>query len=259
MAREQEVRARYRELDGKASELNVEIQGLEAQLVAIEQYYRNSRAEQKIRPEDIQQPVRDLRATLDELRTGHDKLREEISDATREAATAGSAGQAERSATTRLTELLRQEQDIQQRARYRLPPTEQAQIEQMSGVLSRADAIQKQLDEFDQRVDRQVDVRLETVKRYLATEKDELAKANAKLGTVVTESQSLGGGLAQAMFTRVADRFYDLVVRSDVGIIDVAWGLKDQKTSAVTKLTNQKNLELRALDEDFKKVTEDDK
>ena len=76
---------------------------------------------------------------------------------------------------------------------------------------------------------------------------------------MVTESQSLGGGLAQAMFTRVADRFYDLVVRSDVGIIDVAWGLKDQKTQAVTKLTNLKNLELRALDEDFKKVMEDDK
>ena len=129
----------------------------------------------------------------------------------------------------------------------------------MNGVLSRADAIGKQVDEFNKRVDKQVDVRLETVKGYLASEKEELAKATSKLGEVVTESQSLGGGLAQAMFTRVADRFYDLVVRSDVGIIDVAWALKDQKTQAVTKLTNLKNLELRALDEDFKKVMEDDK
>ena len=129
----------------------------------------------------------------------------------------------------------------------------------MNGVLSRADAVGKQVDEFNKRVDKQVDVRLETVKGYLATEKEELAKATTKLGEVVTESQSLGGGLAQAMFTRVADRFYDLVVRSDVGIIDVAWGMKDQKTQAVTKLTNLKNLELRALDEDFKKVMEDDK
>jgi hypothetical protein len=57
----------------------------------------------------------------------------------------------------------------------------------------------------------------------------------------------------------VAARFYDLVVRSDVGIIDVAWGLKDQKTQAVTKLTTQKNLEAKALDEDFKKLLEEDK
>jgi len=159
----------------------------------------------------------------------------------------------------RLTELLRQEEEVQARAKYRLPAGQQQEIDRMNGVLSRADAIGKQVDEFNKRVDKQVDVRLETVKGYLATEKEELAKATTKLGEVVTESQSLGGGLAQAMFTRVADRFYDLVVRSDVGIIDVAWGMKDQKTQAVTKLTNLKNLELRALDEDFKKVMEDDK
>ena len=76
---------------------------------------------------------------------------------------------------------------------------------------------------------------------------------------IMEQSKSLGGGLAQAMFTKVADKFYDLVVRSDVGIIDVSWGLKDQKTQVVTKLTNQKSLELKALDEDFRKVLEEDK
>ena len=76
---------------------------------------------------------------------------------------------------------------------------------------------------------------------------------------MVGESQSLGGGLAQTMFIKVANRFYDLVVNADVGIIDVAWGLKDQKTQAVTKLTTQKNLEVKALDEDFKKLLEEEK
>jgi tetratricopeptide (TPR) repeat protein len=258
-SREDEVKAGYKELDGRASELNVEIQSLEAQLVAIEQYYRSSRTQQKIRPEDIQQPLKDLRATVDSLRDLHDKIREEISDATREDTAAGGAGQVERTAALRLTDLLRQEQEVQARAKYRLGAGDQQNVDRMNGVLARTDAIGKQVDEYNQRVDKQVDVRLETVKGYLATEKEELDKASTKLGSVVNESQNLGGGLAQAMFTRVADRFYDLVVRSDYGIIDVAWGLKDQKTSTVTKLTNLKNLELRALDEDFKKVMEDDK
>jgi hypothetical protein len=237
----------------------VEIQALEAQLVAIEQYYRSSRAQQRIKPEDIQQPIKDLRATVETLRDTHDKIREQIADATREDTAAGGAGQVEHDAGVRLTDLLRQEEDVQARAKVRLGPGDQQTVDRMNGILSRADAIGKQIDEFNLRVDKQVDVRLITVKSYLATEKEELAKATAKLGEVVNESQSLGGGLAQAMFTRVADRFYDLVVRSDVGIIDVSWGMKDQKTAAVTKLTNLKNLELRALDEDFKKVMEDDK
>ena len=83
--------------------------------------------------------------------------------------------------------------------------------------------------------------------------------ASDKLGGIMDESKSMGGGLAQAMFTKVADKFYDLVVSSDVGIIDVSWGLKDQKTQAVTRLSNQKSQELKALDEDFRKVMEEDK
>jgi tetratricopeptide (TPR) repeat protein len=257
--REQTLRDRYNDLDRQASELNVEIQALEAQLVAIEQYYRSSRAEQKIRPEDIKGPVRDMREAIDELRTSHDKVREEIADASRDASAAGAAGQADRANAQRLGELLKQEAEIERRAEVRLGPNDRAEMERMNGVLSRCDAIERQLGDFDHRVDGQVDVRLAEVKRYLATEKEELADATTKLGTIMDSSKSLGGGLAQAIFTKVADKFYDLVVKSDVGIIDVSWGLKDQKTSAVTKLTNQKNLELKALEEDFRKILEDDK
>jgi hypothetical protein len=256
---ERTMKDRYAEVDRQASELNVEIQSLEAQLVAVEQYYRTSRAEQKIRPEDIEQPVRGMRDSIEELRSMHDKIREEIADASRDATAAGAAGQAERGTTAKLTELLKQESDIANGAKARLSTGDLAQVNRMEGVLSRCDAIEKQLGDFDRKVDGQVDVRLETVRRYLATEKEELHAVNSKLGLVIDESKTLGGGLAQAMFTKVADKFYDLVVRSDVGIIDVSWGLKDQKTGAVIRLTNQKNQELKALDEDFRKVLEDDK
>jgi tetratricopeptide (TPR) repeat protein len=258
-AHEKSMKDRYSELDRQTSELNVEIQALDAQLVAIEQYYRTSRPEQKIRPEDLKGPVRDMRASIEQLRNLHDKLSEEIADARRDASAAGAAGQAERITAKRLEELLQQEAGIENGAKMRLGGNERAEVDRVDGVLSRCDAIDRQLADFDKRVDTQVDARLQTVQQYLATEKEELAKANEKLGSVMEESKSLGGGLAQAMFTRVADKFYDLVVRSDVGIIDVSWGLKDQKTSAVTKLTNQKNLELKALDEDFHKILEDDK
>ncbi len=73
-SRAEDVKSGYRELDGRASELNVEIQSLDAQLVAIEQYYRSSRSEQKIRPEDIQGPLKDLRAQVESLHNMHDKI-----------------------------------------------------------------------------------------------------------------------------------------------------------------------------------------
>jgi tetratricopeptide (TPR) repeat protein len=256
---ESAMKAGYGDLDRQASELNVEIQSLDAQLVAIESYYRSSRSEQKIRPEDIQGPVRDMRAAIDELRTMHDQIREEIADASREATTAGVAGQADRETARKLDELLRQESQVEDAAKMRLSSNDRVQADRLAGLMGRCDSIQGKLNEFDKKVDGQVDVRLANVRTYLDAEKEELAKAGGKLGTIVDDSKGIGGGLAQAMFAKVADKFYDLVVRSDVGIIDVAWGLKDQKTSAVNKLTSQKNLEMKALDDDFRKVLEDDK
>src|SRR5450432_1844647 len=258
-AHERTMKGQFAELDQQVSEMNVEIQALEAQLVAVEQYYRVSRSEQKIRPEDIEGPVRDMRTAIDELRTMHDKLREEIADATHDAATSGSADQAEHETALKLSDVLRQELAIEQKAATRLSGTDRVQVDRINDLLARCDAIDVQLNAFDKRVEGQVGVRIATVTRYLSGAKEQLALAGEKLGSVLDESKSLGGGLAQAMFTRVAEKFYDLVVRSDVGIIDVSWGLKDQKTQAVTKLTSLKNLELKALDEDFRKVLEEDK
>ena len=259
VAHERTMKERFSELDRQASELNVEIQAMEAQLVAIENYYRVSRSEQKIRPEDIRQPVRDVRTTIEELRGIHDKLREAIAEARRDATAGGGIGEFERETTKKLSGALQRELELEKRAMARLTGNDWVQVERMVDLLTRCDAIEKQLNEFDKRVDTQVASRLETVNRYLAAGKEELTRASEKLGSIVEASKSMGGGLAQAMFTKVADKFYDLVVRSDVGIIDVSWGLKDQKTQAVTRLTNQKSLELKALDEDFRKVLEEDK
>ena len=258
-AHERTMKGQFGELDRQVSEMNVEIQALEAQLVAVEQYYRVSRSEQKIRPEDIEGPVRDMRTAIDELRAMHDKLREEIADATHDAASSGSADQAEHETAQKLSEVLSQELAIERQAAARLGGADRAQVDRIYDLLARCDAIDVQLNAFDKRVEGQVGVRIATVTRYLSGAKEQLALAGEKLGSVLDESKALGGGLAQAMFTRVAEKFYDLVVRSDVGIIDVSWGLKDQKTQAVTKLTSLKNLELKALDEDFRKVLEEDK
>jgi tetratricopeptide (TPR) repeat protein len=259
LAHERTMKERFADIDRQASELNVEIQSMEAQLVAIENYYRVSRSEQKIRPEDIREPVRDMRTTIEQLRGLHDKLRETIADARRDATAAGGIGEIERETTKKLSDTLQRELAIEKRAMSRLTGSDRLQVERMMDLLSRADSIEQQLHAFDARVDTQVNARLEKVTRYLEAGKEELAAVSGKLGAIMEQSKSLGGGLAQAMFTKVADKFYDLVVRSDVGIIDVSWGLKDQKTQVVTKLTNQKNLELKALDEDFRKVLEEDK
>ena len=46
-------------------------------------------------------------------------------------------------------------------------------------------------------------------------------------------------------------------VRLDVGVVDVAFTRKQDKTEDIQKLSQQKDRELKALDEEFKEVLKD--
>jgi hypothetical protein len=48
-------------------------------------------------------------------------------------------------------------------------------------------------------------------------------------------------------------------VQSDVGLVDVAWGLKDDRTSTVSKFVNEQKQELKTVEEDFRTLLEEEK
>jgi TolA-binding protein len=257
--REKNAKVALADLDAKCSEFNVQVQSMDAELVAIDQYFVRSKADQKIRPEDLKQPVADLRAEIDALRTQLEKARNDIVEATREFGAAGAAASSERVATVRLADLMKREQEIYGRIRNQLGGSDQREMDRIYGVLARADGVQTQLMAFDARLDAAADRRLGDIRERISVEKTELVAVNSKLGGVLNESQTVGGGLAQTMLGKVTDRFYDLVVQSDVGLVDVSWGLKDQKSGTLTKLINQQKLELKSVEDDFRSLLEEEK
>lgn len=257
-ARAEAVRGEFQALDSRASEVNVIIQSLDAELVAIEQYFVHSKADQKIRAEDIATPVRDLREEITVSRDALDKVRSLIIETGQEATMAGRAGLAEYAAATRLAELLRREQAVLARARSSMSADNGLQFDAYMSVLQRADGIQGTILDFDRRLETIADTRLTAVKEQLLAERTNLAAASGKFGTVMSEGKNVGGGLAEAMVTKATERFYDLTVQSDVGLVDVSWGIKDSKTQAASKLINLQKTELKAVEDDFGPLLKED-
>jgi tetratricopeptide (TPR) repeat protein len=257
--REKRSRAALDQLDSQASELNVMVQGMEAELVAIEQYYIKSRSDQKIKPEELIQPVAGMREAIVELRASNDRIRNSIAEAAREATVGAATGDQDRGAIATLVGSMKKERAVYQSARGRLSGGDQRDFDAIASVLERADSVQARLAELDGKIEAAAQRRLGELKQQLLAEKADLMAANTKLGGILTESQNLGGGLAFAMLSKVTDRFYDLVVQSDVGLVDVAWGLKDARTSTVSKLINQQKLDLKTVDEDFRALLEEEK
>jgi TolA-binding protein len=257
--RERRAHAALDQLDAQASELNVVVQGMDAELVAIEQYFIKSRADQKIKPEELIQPVSGMRDAIVELRAANDRVRNTIAEAAREATVAAATGDSDRGAIASLGASMKKERDIFQATRPKLSGGDLRQFDMIAALLERADSVQARLAELDARIEAAASRRLGELKQQIVAEKGDLEAANAKLGGILSESQSLGGGLAFAMLSKVTDRFYDLVVQSDVGLVDVAWGLKDERTMTVSKLINQQKLELKSIDEDFRSLLEEEK
>ena len=94
---------------GQASELNVVVQGMEAELVAIEQYFIRSRADQKIKPEELIGPVATLRQAIAELRSSNDRIRNSLAESAREAQVAVATGDSERGAIATLIDSQKKE------------------------------------------------------------------------------------------------------------------------------------------------------
>ena len=55
-------------------------------------------------------------------------------------------------------------------------------------------------------------------------------------------------------FNRIHDRFYELVLRADVGKIDVAWAKREDHRLRIDALTRERARELQALDDEFRDV-----
>jgi TolA-binding protein len=250
-----DARGMFAAVDAQASELNVLLRSLDAEMVAIEQYFIQARADEKIKPGVLQPEVDGIRKEIGERQDGLGRIRDDIAVAAHEATLAGAAGTADRATARRLVDLLQREQGILRRARF--PDGADTSV---LAVLRRSDTILATLVEFDGGLDKIADQRLGEVRSVIAAEKANLELAGGTLSTVLSESQNVGGSLAAAMMGRATERFYDLTVQSDVGLIDVSWGLKEGKTQSMSKLINQQRVELQAADDDFQPLLrEDDK
>jgi len=57
-------------------------------------------------------------------------------------------------------------------------------------------------------------------------------------------------------FGRVQKRFYELVLKADVGRIDVSWAEREEHRMRVEMLTRERTRQVEALDQEFKEIVD---
>ena len=115
-------------------------------------------------------------------------------------------------------------------------------------------AVERQLDQRDAEVAAVVEARVAEMMRVIDEEAANLTRYRATLKSLEGETVEVVGTITYLNFNRIHDRFHELVLRADVGKIDVSWARREDHRLRIDALTRERARELQALDDEFRDV-----
>jgi TolA-binding protein len=248
------AKARVNELDKRAAELTVHLQNLRNQRAAIEKYYANTKRQQKIREEQFQKELAEVTAQEAELTRQHEQLRRDLADAMALAERENLQVETSDRIEKDYAEAVRSEQALMDTLRQRLTGPARVRADQIWTAFDRTYSLDQRLHQLMGRLNQLLDQKVNEAHASLLVEKENLKQYRQALAGCSTDTEEVGGGLLTDVIRSTARRFYDIVVRSDIGIIDVAWAAKQQRTDKISRLVREQKRELRLLDDEFKEV-----
>jgi len=95
------------------------------------------------------------------------------------------------------------------------------------------------------------------MQRVLTEESGKLVGYKVSLGELDTETENVVGGLALANYRQVQKRFYDLVLKADVGVVDVGWAEREEHRTRIELLTRERSRSMQSLDDEFREIMDD--
>lgn len=257
--REKDTLGRIIALEQEVTKLSIVVDSQRAQLVAAEKFFTDTQGakNKKVRDEFIKE-IGGVRQVVEGLSNDADELRQALSDSKTATGVGGAEEVAERSVKVQYRQALAEEHKFLYTLRSRLGGGQTGDFDSTSGLLARCDSIDNLIESFDKKLDAGVEEKLVAVRTTLKEEKEAVAKYATENSEYKQQTDTVAGSLTYAGFRDVAKRFYEIVVRADVGIIDVAWALKDSKSKEVSRLVRQQKMDLKVLDDEFKEVLQED-
>lgn len=254
-ARNTRLLDRYRDLERDLRRMEVELLGIEARITAFERYAADaaSRGEQvdESGRQALQTELTQQRGAVVQYRQAIDDLRIQIERARVQVGIGDDRYQRDAELREQYARLVAREREL---ARAQGGGGNGARID---AALAKATRIEAMLDEKDRLIDEVVDERTAEIKRQVDEETVNVEGYRQRLAALEGESVDVIGTITYLNFGQIRQRFYDLVLRADVGRIDVAWAQREEHRMRTELLTRERTREMRALDDEFREIMDD--
>ena len=213
---------------------------LEAQIVATERFLEQTADERTSEPAGVREELAAQRAAVQQYRDAIATLRQEIETAQLQVGVGDSRYRDEDALRRRYADVVARERSL---GGVRRPEVDAllTRIQRMEGALV---SRRREIDDTAAR-------RLVEVRRIVDEEAAHLVVYRRELAVLEGETEEVISVVAYENFEDVRHRFYDLVLRADVGRIDVAWAEREEHRLRVDMLTRERTREIGALDDEF--------
>ena len=237
------------------AEATTVLHNTESQLKAIESFFdsesKNMTEQQKV----------ELGEAIAETRREVNELEREIKIAQDDALVArdqGGFGDAvfdkRRLLRTQYALALDSESEMLQSQLVRASGNSLSQAQNVSAQMNRASATQNKVIATKEKISSVTTAALAEVQSVLEREKTELLAYKAEYADVDGSSERVSADAVARSFESVIEKFNEILVQTDVGLVDVAWSLRETVDSGTKKMTLSKAQELRTLDAEFSGV-----
>ena len=154
--------------------------------------------------------------------------------------------------------------DLEMRVQLRDLVQREAASVRMSGrpssdvdaLLSRLDQVDAQIDTADQRINQLVDQRVQAITSRVHDEETRVGGYRDRLSALESEASTVVGNLILGQFRSVQVQLYQIVMRADLGLVDVAWEEREEHNNRARFLAEEQNRELQQVNDEFSEVTE---
>jgi tetratricopeptide (TPR) repeat protein len=150
--------------------------------------------------------------------------------------------------------LLEQEKALLAQAGGAPAPADAAELARLDAMGARLDAADAAAGQLKARLAETARRHAGEVSRWIAAERAGLQENQAQLAAIDGQAREVVGRIALRSFGAVRAQFYRLVLKADVGVVDVAWSRKRERVEKIQRISQQKAAELQAMDRDYKAV-----
>jgi tetratricopeptide (TPR) repeat protein len=242
------------ELDREAFRLGYELQSLRAVATAVRKWVEDTRSERNTDPAEEVAFLGQLQTEADTLETLQGELERTRARLADERSAVATYVAGEEVIRKEFYEVLQRERLLVASFAGRLPEDVAALMERVQQVRERTDTLRTRVTTAKGVLRAQLERRGRLIRDKVQAEQRLLGQYDTEVAGVSGDARNLVGRIAFDSFRRVRQQFYDLVLKGDVGQVDVAFTRKQDKTVEIQKLSAQKDKELRTLERDFKDV-----